>query len=94
MSLLHRIALEKSQAAYAAMLRVSPESSRTWDAERRATPPQVMVRAKAVATDGPGARRDLTSPLVFHHDGIPIRRGRPACRPASSTIVAAPPLAT
>ena len=60
------VALEKSQAACAAMLRVSPESSRPWDAGRRATPPQVMVRAKAITTDGRGARRDLTSPLVFH----------------------------
>ena len=32
-----RIMLGKSQAAFAAMLGVSPESYRTWDAERRAT---------------------------------------------------------
>ena len=37
------------------------------------------------------ARRDPDSPLVFHRDGIPIRRWRPACRPASSTSAAAPP---
>ena len=49
------------------------------------------------------ARRDPDSPLVFHRDGIAVRRWRPAwrtacqplgCRPASSTIAAAPPPAT
>ena len=45
-----RIALGKSQAAFAAMLGASPESYRTWDAGRRATPPQVMARARALAT--------------------------------------------
>ena len=42
-----RIALGQSQAAFAAMLGVSPESYRTWDAGRRATPPHVMARARA-----------------------------------------------
>ena len=43
---------------------------------------------------------DLRSPpLVFHHDGITIRRWRTACqaaggRPASSTTVGVPPPAT
>ena len=45
-----RIALGKSQAGFAAMLGASPESYRTWDAGRRATPSQVMARAKALAT--------------------------------------------
>ena len=45
-----RIALGQSQAAFAAGLGVSPESYRTWDAGRRATPPQIMARAKALAT--------------------------------------------
>ena len=45
-----RIAVGKSQAAFAAMLGVSAESYRTWDAGRRATPPQVMARARALAT--------------------------------------------
>ena len=35
-----RIALGQSQAAFAAMLGVSHESYRTWDAGRRATPPK------------------------------------------------------
>ena len=45
-----RIALGQSQAAFAATLDVSPESYRTWDAGRRATPPHVMARARALAT--------------------------------------------
>ena len=45
-----RIALGKSQTAFAAMLGVSPESYRTWDAGRRATPPKILARARALAT--------------------------------------------
>ena len=45
-----RIALGKSQAAFAAMLGVSPESYRTWDSGRRATPPKMLARARALAT--------------------------------------------
>ena len=45
-----RIALGKSQAAFAVMLGVSPESYRTWDAGRRATPPKILARAQALAT--------------------------------------------
>ena len=45
-----RIALDQSQAAFAAMLGVSPESYRTWDAGRRATPPKILARARALAT--------------------------------------------
>ena len=45
-----RIALGQSQAAFAIMLGVSSESYRTWDAGRRARPPQVMARARALAT--------------------------------------------
>ena len=40
------------------------------------------------------ARRDPNSLLVFHRNGIAIRRWRTACRPASSTMAAAPPPAT
>ena len=49
------------------------------------------------------ARRDPDSPLVFHRDGIPVRRWRTrgappvrrlAYQPASSTTAAAPPPAT
>ena len=45
-----RIALGQSQAAFAAMLDASPESYRTWDAGRRATPPKILARARALAT--------------------------------------------
>ena len=45
-----RIALGQSQAAFAAMLGVSLESYRTWDAGRRATPPKILARARALAT--------------------------------------------
>ena len=45
-----RIALGQSQAAFAAMLGVSPESYRTWDAGRRATSPKILARARALAT--------------------------------------------
>ena len=45
-----RIALGKSQAAFAALLGVSAESYRTWDAGRRAPPPKVLARARALAT--------------------------------------------
>ena len=42
-----RIALGKSQAVFATMLGLSPESYRTWDAGRRATPPKLLARARA-----------------------------------------------
>ena len=45
-----RIELGQSQVAFAAMLGVSPESYRTWDAGRRATPPKVLARARVLAT--------------------------------------------
>ena len=45
-----RHALGASQVAFAAMLGVSSESYRTWDAGRRATPPKMLARARALAT--------------------------------------------
>ena len=42
-----RIALGQSQAAFAVMLGASPESYRTWDAGRRATPLTILARARA-----------------------------------------------
>ena len=42
-----RIALDQSQSAFAGMLGVSPESYRTWDAGRRATPPKMLARERA-----------------------------------------------
>ena len=41
-----RFALGQSQAAFAATLGASPESYRTWDAGRRATPLKILARAR------------------------------------------------
>ena len=35
------------------------------------------------------ARRDPDSPLVFHRDGIPVRRWRTACRTAARNLIRA-----
>ena len=74
-----RIALGKSQASCAAMLGVSPESYRTWDAGRRATPPQVMARARALAT-----HRDdhtlLPVPVLALLIGVHVKTLRAAAR--------------
>ena len=74
-----RIALSQSQAAFAAMLGVSPESYRTWDAGRRATPPQVMARARALAT-----HRDdhtlLPLPVLALLFGVHVKTLRAAAR--------------
>ena len=74
-----RIALGQSQAAFAAMLGVSPESYRTWDAGRRATPPHVMARARALAT-----HRDehalLPLPVLALLIGVHVKTLRAAAR--------------
>ena len=74
-----RIALGQSQAAFATMLGASPESYRTWDAGRRATPPQVMARAKALAT-----HRDdhalLPLPVLALLIGVHVKTLRAAAR--------------
>ena len=74
-----RIALGQSQAAFAAMLGASPESYRTWDAGRRATPPQVMARARALAT-----HRDdhalLPLPVLALLIGVHVKTLRAAAR--------------
>ena len=74
-----RIELGQSQAAFAAMLGVSPESYRTWDAGRRATPPQVMARAQALAT-----HRDdhalLPLPMLALLIGVHVKTLRAAAR--------------
>ena len=82
-----RIALGQSQAAFAALLGVSPESYRTWDAGRRATPPLVMVRAKVIAT-----HRDdhelLPLPVLARLIGVHVKTLRSAAR-ARATPAAA-----
>ena len=74
-----RIALTKSQAAFAVMLRVSPESYRTWDAGRRATPPKILARALALAT-----HRDeqalLPLPVLALLIGVHVKTLRTAAR--------------
>ena len=74
-----RIALGQSQTAFAAMLGVSPESYRTWDAGRRATPPHVMARARALAT-----HRDehalLPLPVLALLIGVHVKTLRAAAR--------------
>ena len=74
-----RIALGQSQAAFAAMLGVSPESYRTWDAGRRTTPSQVMARARALAT-----HRDdhalLPLPVLALLIGVHVKTLRAAAR--------------
>ena len=74
-----RIASGKSQAAFAAMLGVSPESYRTWDAGRRATPPKILARARALAT-----HRDdhalLPLPVLALLIGVHVKTLRAAAR--------------
>ena len=74
-----RIALAKSQAAFAAVLGVSPESYRTWDAGRRATPPKMLARARALATH----RNDhalLPLPVLALLIGVHVKTLRAAAR--------------
>ena len=74
-----RIALGQSQAAFAAMLGVSSESYRTWDAGRRATPPKILARARALAT-----HRDdhelLPLPVLALLVGVHVKTLRAAAR--------------
>ena len=74
-----RIALGKSQTAFAAILGASPESYRTWDARRRATPPKMLVRARALAT-----HRDdhalLPLPVLALLIGVHVKTLRAAAR--------------
>ena len=74
-----RIALGQSQAAFALMLGASPESYRTWDAGRRATPPKILARARALATH----RNDhalLPFPVLALLIGVHIKTLRSAAR--------------
>ena len=74
-----RIALGQSQAAFAATLGASPESYRTWDAGRRATPLKILARAKALAT-----HRDdyalLPLPVLALLIGVHVKTLRAAAR--------------
>ena len=61
------------------MLGVSPESYRTWDAGRRATPPKILARARALAT-----HRDeqalLPLPVLALLIGVHVKTLRAAAR--------------
>ena len=74
-----RFALGQSQAAFAATLGASPESYRTWDAGRRATPLKILARAKALAT-----HRDdhalLPLPVLALLIGVHVKTLRSAAR--------------
>ena len=75
----YRIALGKSQAAFSAMLGVSSESYRTWDAGRRATPPKILARARALAKH----RNDqelLPLPVLALLIGVHVKTLRAAAR--------------
>ena len=68
-----RIAVGQSQATFAAMLGVSPESYRTWDAGRLATPPKMLARARALAAH----RNDhdlLPLPVLALLVGVHVKR--------------------
>ena len=61
------------------MLGVSPESYRTWDAGRRATPPKMLARARALATH----RNDhalLPLPVLALLIGVHVKTLRAAAR--------------
>ena len=74
-----RIALGQSQSSFAAMLGASPESYRTWDTGRRATPPKILARARALAT-----HRDeqalLPLPVLALLIGVHVKTLRAAAR--------------
>ena len=74
-----RIDLGQSQSSFAAMLGASRESYRTWDTGRRATPPKILARARALAT-----HRDeqalLPLPVLALLIGVHVKTLRPAAR--------------
>ena len=74
-----RMALGQSQAAFAAMLGVSPESYRTWDAGRRATPPKLLARAHALAVHGDDNAL-LPLPVLALLVGVHVKTLRVAAR--------------
>ena len=74
-----RITLGKSQAAFAAMLGVSPESYRTWDAGRRATPSKLLARAHALAVHGDDNAL-LPLPVLALLIGVHVKTLRSAAR--------------
>ena len=80
-----RIALGQSQAAFAAMLGVSAESYRTWDAGRRATPPKLLARALALATHR-NEHELLPLPVLALLIGVHVKTLRAAARAAAGDL--------
>ena len=74
-----RIALGQSQAAFALMLGASPESYRTWDAGRRAAPPKMLARARALATHR-NEQALLSLPVLALLIGVHVKTLRAAAR--------------
>ena len=81
-----RIALGQSQAAFAATLGSSPESYRTWDAGRRATPLKILARARTLAT-----HRDdhalLPLPVLALLIGVHVKTLRAAARDGRLPVI-------
>ena len=74
-----RMALGQSQTAFAVRLGVSPESYRTWDAGRRATPPKLLARAHALAVHGDDHAL-LPLPVLALLVGVHVKTLRSAAR--------------
>ena len=81
-----RIALGQSQAAFAVVLGASSESYRTWDSGRRATPPKMLARARALET-----HRDdhalLSLPVLALLIGVHVKTLRSAARDGRLPVI-------
>ena len=81
-----RIALGQSQSSFAAMLGVSPESYRTWDAGRRATPPKILARARALAMHR-DEHTPLPLPVLALLVGVHVKTLRSAARDGRLPVI-------
>ena len=81
-----RIALGQSQSSFAAMLGVSPESYRTWDAGRRATPPKILARARALAMHR-DEHTPLPLPVLALLIGVHVKTLRSAARDGRLPVI-------
>ena len=75
-----RIALGKSQAVFATMLGVSPESYRTWDAGRRATPPKLHRPRRGYWRRIATSTRSFRLPILALLIGVHVKTLRSAAR--------------
>ena len=81
-----RIALGQSQSSFAAMLGVSPESYRTWDAGRRATPLKILARARALAMHR-DEHTPLPLPVLALLIGVHVKTLRSAARDGRLPVI-------